>query len=1774
MLQRHSAVKRALSLVLCLAIILTTCVSLVGVSGKAEAAASLPYIEELKTSQQGGAFKILEIAPSAQEGSIGYYISGAEPCQYFPAQAAADKTCYETDDTTGAVTPANNREKRIELVNNKFAGLERAGIMSANASTPLTKLNAYDEAYPWEITKGEKDGASYINTLTLSKGSAASDVYYEKVGADAGGGVSGLTFTAKPASLSDGSDITAYAYNLATRYTLDTTGAYVQDVAYYTADASQIAQLTNAGDQIFYYAPSFQNITVTVTPDVDGSGNETGTQTVKATYPKGSDTVDLPDGTAIYANEADYGSKTPSTNVSAHNFYYLGNYYSAAYTGAKTNETTLDDAHTYYFVTASGTPSATNETNKYAAVGKGFHTPAVTGETASFAPEGGKEAYKYVGAGKGTYKCEASSNTTKYILYTNTVFYTNCYKNNEWFKKYVFNYDDNELSSTKVNFVVETLAPNDSKLTADEVGSASLIFVSNGLKLDNTGKNSSAYSSDLPSTEADQLNHRTIAACIEALANRGGDTSRLVTPLIVDSRVASSGQANLAALTSYATSTLGVGDSKRVHENTYLFTPESSRSEFANSAFNTALENPSYYTEVSDAIRRTNTQRQAQNPSAALVDTTISMAACVRHIINAAQPTTNKKSIRVLDIEPGHPYNTTWLTSNTITNNWGLSSSMNINTPVIRTMSPSEFSATFNQTTYNTTTKAYETSELANSYDIIYIGTDLTRFYRETQTDNLNQFLPTYKDSTMNGLAYCNIGDITYAGDTGLFGTSGYNLSGMLDRDYVSRNRSGNITTTGFADQFRYSGNDLTDRAVSFLNSYASAGHPIVSANDVYCKLKQTQGQTSGVLGIRISIFGWSGYFQLKSLMYSIVSDKNTASVINSTIPIKNTSSDWLITKIINWISDNVINNLSKYLDDPVYTWQISTNRGISYSNIPNMSGKDKTTIDVSSLPSGSYVRCSVTSAIVNSDDDFSLYADPAQTQVAQFTKGSVNDDRIDNSSKLYTFLDGVKGRENVFSDCDLSAGSGNQPYYSGDAANAKRTQLADLVNISAPSIVFSADAGSKPIDYTYTSNTDGIIQANSMSTIPEVNGKCSLTYKFTLTNPTDQAISATRYGCNLYVDENGDGNFVASEKLSDVDVYCDDRRVTELQASTSAKTYTYSITRPMPDSFCGVIPWKLEVYKLGNEGLTASQTGFSHISSSTTRPKKTLKVLQITPNDYNSRSWIQSVVNSWAKGVREYNTIDLTTGWCKNMLDSNPDYTLTLEKKELNKNGTDSFTTLNGYDMLILGFGNSYGEMTQATASAISQYIATGKAVLFSDDCASSYFIGSQDAKTSSGTSVYGGTIKVLDFFDLFAPAWREYNFNTTLRDAVGLDRYGVSTQSVVKASDNNNTYLANQSALAAAGYSIAYKPKSGRSVTVPETQGLTNTILMANHKSNGDGTSYLPYGYYDSNNNIFESMLSNINNGINVNMLQSMATTQTVTQVNKGQITSYPYNVNTVSNGGTAGGGINADNINVSTTHMQPMQLNMNRSDVYVWYCLAGNSTDSSSLGSTYNYNTNDATNQYYIYSRGNVTYTGAGHYQPSTLAEKELIVNTIIAAARQSQTAPTAAFTDANGGKTNITSILVPANGTEVVSTTASMDPSRRIYFKIQDTSLVPNSNTKVFTASLSYKVTNVSNAKSVSLNTLPVFSSDGTLLTKTADTFDSKGKVAGQQLVFEPSKIYYVNLDSLLGASTDIMNNLGNVQFEITPSVTDTTLKTTTSGTAVPVTIRRLQLFNLG
>ena len=122
-------------------------------------------------------------------------------------------------------------------------------------------------------------------------------------------------------------------------------------------------------------------------------------------------------------------------------------------------------------------------------------------------------------------------------------------------------------------------------------------------------------------------------------------------------------------------------------------------------------------------------------------------------------------------------------------------------------------------------------------------------------------------------------------------------------------------------------------------------------------------------------------------------------------------------------------------------------------------------------------------------------------------------------------------------------------------------------------------------------------------------------------------------------------------------------------------------------------------------------------------------------------------------------------------------------------------------------------------------------------------------------------------------------------------------------------------------------------------------------------------------------------------------------VTQVNKGQITEYPYKL--------------PQTFEIAETHGQYYQLDYTadddgdgESDLVVWYCL-GNRNNSQET--VYSQSPNDVRNNYYIYNKGNVTYTGMGHSisfwrSPQyTVDEAKLFINTMIAAYQSGIKAP---------------------------------------------------------------------------------------------------------------------------------------------------------------------------
>jgi hypothetical protein len=355
-----------------------------------------------------------------------------------------------------------------------------------------------------------------------------------------------------------------------------------------------------------------------------------------------------------------------------------------------------------------------------------------------------------------------------------------------------------------------------------------------------------------------------------------------------------------------------------------------------------------------------------------------------------------------------------------------------------------------------------------------------------------------------------------------------------------------------------------------------------------------------------------------------------------------------------------------------------------------------------------------------------------------------------------------------------------------------------------------------------------------------------------------------------------------------------------------------------------------------------------------------------------------------------------------------------------LNEKGAAAYSdVLKDYNMVILGFDDLYKELTVSSAKAIVEYIGTGKALLFTHDTTSYW----NDSTYPNG----GGN----------NPGWG-YQFNQIVRDKVGLDRYGVTSSVFVTESQNDIdvhdmltngnenqilgdtvTYIQGANS-EKAKYTVAYMP--GEDVTYEgktqgksagATQGFTNSII----------DKYIVGSPANTNKD-----------------------TTTVSQVNQGQITEYPYELPV--------------EFGISPTHSQYYQLNMNADDVVVWYCLGGEKT--SSQYDDYSDEKNDASNAYYIYNRGNITYSGAGHVESLSSQEAMLFVNTMIAAYRAGTGAAGVSFRTAADDPAS--TLLFPVQIADETDEngkreTYTLSGEQSTYFKISDRNLTEGNTLSV-------------------------------------------------------------------------------------------------------------------
>ena len=579
--------------------------------------------------------------------------------------------------------------------------------------------------------------------------------------------------------------------------------------------------------------------------------------------------------------------------------------------------------------------------------------------------------------------------------------------------------------------------------------------------------------------------------------------------------------------------------------------------------------------------------------------------------------------------------------------------------------------------------------------------------------------------------------------------------------------------------------------------------------------------------------------------------------------------------------------------------------------------------------------------------------------------------------------------------------------------------------------------------------NGDGINDAFLKMT----DGKFYLQYIFALSNDAAASQVSTTYDCKLYIDKNSDGRFSGSdvigqtlsstEELAGLNLYVRSGQEWKEVAKNDGghyelrTGYTYKVVRVLPDDYQGVLPWKMIFFDNSDALVRTAVSGYTAVDRGSRVDIQVLQLMSDRKASNDKTLWnleSDSDVKSLLSGIREFNvSIDSvkTSTFINGLISDDQLKKLKTDEQKSEAYYNAAYNTFQQYDMLILGFGDNYqfGSKDQslknmAVSEAIRDYIEDGKSVLFTHD-SSSYI----NSKAGSGKGWYWG-----------------YEFNKTMRAAVGLDRYGALLEYYDDQRNNSSLSDAQRKRYDAYynildtqyNYDTAWKPGTDRSSdqTVGNIEGTTKytTVRYVQNRINAilrKGTSYTSFYFPIRNSLFYQGMDKTTNSQGQITVLgdykefgDGAGPDMIVTQVNQGQITNYPYQITTEEQ----------QTLTVAATHYQWLQPNMEldkdgdgKNDIVVWYCLSdlsdnaktrktqterNNGRGNDNGVNLYNVSPKDVVNNYYIYSMGNVTYSGAGHTEPTGMAEKKLFVNTMVAAYNAGTKAPSVFFRDDNG------------------------------------------------------------------------------------------------------------------------------------------------------------------
>lgn len=670
-----------------------------------------------------------------------------------------------------------------------------------------------------------------------------------------------------------------------------------------------------------------------------------------------------------------------------------------------------------------------------------------------------------------------------------------------------------------------------------------------------------------------------------------------------------------------------------------------------------------------------------------------------------------------------------------------------------------------------------------------------------------------------------------------------------------------------------------------------------------------------------------------------------------------------------------------------------------------------------------------------------------------------------------------------------------------------RQNLFCDYLNLSKLTLSWVTNLGEvyRP-DALYTTGTETGEQYTG--SLQPIDGEYRLQYIFSLANDSALSQVSTTYDCRLFIDKNSDGRFAgseyttgggskAAEELTGLEIYVRNGNVwdkVQPVVTDSGSHYElragriYKVSRRLPEDFIGVLPWKLVLYDNADRLVRTAVSDYTAVPSGSGR--KDISILQLL-SDKRNKQKDQDANNTWnleedttfqkyIDDLKDYkihvttmyvsdlvDSIDTTTGdW---NYDSNYGYSLIRQKK--------AYEIFQQYDMLIIGFADNFQlgsdydsseaakslkegkeydnipDQNMAIARAIRDYVESGKSILFTHDTSS--YIASMD---SVDKNWYWG-----------------YEVNRSIRAAVGLDRYGALQNYYTKTANQiyNQYYMnngrkdlyeeyKNYADRLASAYTYDQIKEPNTDTVLEQKEGLTKytvvrfmTQKLETLRISGKVDNF----YFPVRNDLLRQVafkdgktVGAKGTSIMLNGTYAYDTTPQlrVTEVNDGQITKYPYLITDEEQ----------QWLKVNSTHYQWLQPNMEldkdgdgKNDIVVWYTISDlhQNTDASTnpyVGNNiYSIDPKDVVNNYYIYTMGNVTYSGAGHRTPESSTEMKLFVNTIVAAYNAGVKAPKAEFQNSNGNQ--IGSIyMIYDEQNHVVLRQAEEQNEVKVNFKVTD------------------------------------------------------------------------------------------------------------------------------